>query len=45
MGDNEIEDYEKCRQINDDFDCHAARAIWRDVHRPMECICGFMQSH
>jgi hypothetical protein len=31
MGNNGIDDYKKCRQINDDFDCHAARAI-RTMH-------------
>jgi hypothetical protein len=45
MGDNGIDDYKKCRQINDDFDCHAAKAIWHDAHRPMERISGFMQSN
>jgi hypothetical protein len=45
MGDNGIDDYKKCRQIDDDFDRNAARAIRRDAHRPMERILGFMQSH
>jgi hypothetical protein len=45
MGNNEINDYKKCRQIDDNFDPHAARAIRRDAHRPMERIRGFMQSH
>jgi hypothetical protein len=27
------------------FDDHAVRGIWRDAHRPMERIFGFMQSH
>jgi hypothetical protein len=45
MGDNGINDYKKCRQINDNFDPHATGAIRRDAHRPMEHICGFMQSH
>jgi hypothetical protein len=45
MGDNGIDDYKKCRQINDNFDCHASRAIQRDGHCPMERIRGFMQSH
>jgi hypothetical protein len=45
MGDNRIKDYEKCRQINDDFDLHAIGAIRRNVHCLMECIRGFMQSH
>jgi hypothetical protein len=45
MGDNKIDDYKKCRQIDDNFDPHVARAIRRNVHRPMEHIPGFMQSH
>jgi hypothetical protein len=42
MGDNGINDYIKCRQTDDDFNRHTAMAIWRDVHRLMERICGFM---
>jgi hypothetical protein len=45
MGDNGINNYKKVRQINDNFDCHAAKAIQRNVHFPMERICGFMGSH
>ncbi len=45
MGDNGINDYKKCRQMDNDFDCHAAGAIRCDAHRPIECIRGFMQSH
>jgi hypothetical protein len=45
MGDNGIDDYEKRRQINDNFDPHAAGVIRRDAHRPIERICGFMQSY
>jgi hypothetical protein len=45
MGDNGIKDYKKCRKIDDNFDPHAAGAIRRDAHRPIECIRGFMQSH
>jgi hypothetical protein len=45
MGNNGMDDYKKCRQIEDDFDPHAAKAILRDAHHPMECIRGFMQSH
>jgi hypothetical protein len=45
MGDNEFDDYHKCRQIDDNFDRHAAGVIWRDVHCPMERIHGLMQSH
>jgi hypothetical protein len=45
MGNNGIDNYKKCRQIDDDFDCRVAGAIRRDVHCPMERIRGFMQSH
>jgi hypothetical protein len=45
MGDNGLDDYKKCMQINNDFDCHNAGAIRRDAHFPMERIRGFMQSH
>ncbi len=45
MGNNGINNYKTCRQIDDNFDPHAAGAIPRDVHRLMECIRGFMQSH
>jgi hypothetical protein len=45
MGDNEIDDYKKGRQIDNDINPHATRAIRHDAHRPMEHICGFMQSH
>ncbi len=45
MGNNGINDYKKCRQINNNFDPHAAGAIRRDAHCPTECIRGFMQSH
>jgi hypothetical protein len=44
MGNNRINDYKKCRQIDDNFDCHAARAIRCDAHHPMECIRGFMEA-
>jgi hypothetical protein len=44
MGDNGIDHYKKWRQIDDNFDGHAAGGIWRNVHCPMECIHGFMQS-
>jgi hypothetical protein len=45
MGDNGIDKYKKCRQIDNDFDPHAAKAIQHDVHSPMELIRSFMQSH
>ncbi len=43
MGDNGINDYKKCRQIDNNFNCHAAGAIWRDAHCLMERIRGFMR--
>jgi hypothetical protein len=45
MGNNGIDDYKKCRQIDKDFDPHAAGALQCNAHCPMECIRGFMQSH
>jgi hypothetical protein len=36
MGDNRINNYKKCRQIDDNFDRHAAGAIRGNVHCPME---------
>jgi hypothetical protein len=35
----------KCRQINDNFDCHGDAAVRREAHRPMEHIQGFTRSH
>jgi hypothetical protein len=45
MSDNGIDDSKKCREIDDNFDRHAAEAIQRNAHRLMERIRGFMQSH
>jgi hypothetical protein len=45
MGNNGIDDYKKCRQIDDNFNRHATGAIWRDAHRLMKHIRVFMQSH
>jgi hypothetical protein len=45
MGNSGIKNYEKCRQINGDFNPHAAGAIWHDANHLMERIRGFMQSH
>ncbi len=42
MGENGIDDYKKCGQIDDNFDRHAAGAIRRNAHCPMERIRGFM---
>ncbi len=38
MGDNKINDYKKCRQIDVDFDPHAAGVIQRNAHHLMEHI-------
>jgi hypothetical protein len=35
----------KCRQIADNFDCHADAAVGCRAHRPMEHILGFTRSH
>jgi hypothetical protein len=45
MGNNGIDENKKCRKIDINFDPHAAGAIRRDAHCPMESIRGFMQSH
>ncbi len=45
MGNNGINNYKKCRQIDDNFDRRSAGAIRRDAYCPMERIRGFMQSH
>jgi hypothetical protein len=42
MGNNGIKDLKKCKQIDNNFDPHAAGAIWYDAHHPMERIRGFM---
>jgi hypothetical protein len=44
MGNNAIDDFKKCRQIDNNFNRHATRAIRRHAHFPMERIRGFMQS-
>ena len=36
---------EKCRQIADDFDCHAYVAVQCGAHRPIDHIPGFTRSH
>ena len=43
-GQQRINDNEKCRQINRDFDCHADAAVQRGAHRLMEHIQGFTWS-
>ncbi len=45
MGDNEIGDDKKWRQIAGEFDCHADVAVRRGAHRPMAHVQGFNRSH
>jgi hypothetical protein len=45
VGNNGIDDDEKCRESADDFDHHADAAVQCRVHRPMENIPGFTRSH
>jgi hypothetical protein len=45
VGDNGIDDYKKCRQIDDDFDHHAARGIQRDVHCSMKQELSYILSY
>ena len=42
VGDNKIDNDEKCSHIDDNVDGHAARAIQCDVHQLMEHIHGFV---
>ncbi len=45
VGDNGIDDDEKCRESAGDFDNHADVAVRCGVHCPMEHIPGFTRSH
>jgi hypothetical protein len=45
VGDNRINDNEKCRESAGDFDHHADAAVQHKAHRPMEHIPGFTRSH
>jgi hypothetical protein len=44
-GQQQIDNNKKCRQIAGNFYCHGDAAEQRGVHRPMEHIRGFTQSH
>ena len=44
-GQQRIDDNKKCRQIAGDFDGHGDASVRRKVHRLMEHIQGFTQSH
>ena len=41
----QIDANQKCRQIADNFDCHADAAVRRGAHCLMEHIQGFTRSH
>ncbi len=45
VGDNGIDEDEKCRESAGDFDHHADAAVRCGAHRPMEHILGFTRSH
>jgi hypothetical protein len=45
VGNNGINDDEKCRESAGDFDHHADAAVQCGAHRPMEHIPGFTTSH
>ncbi len=45
VGNNGIDDKEKCRESAGDFDHYADAAVQCRVHRPMEHIPGFTRSH
>ena len=44
-GQQKIGDNKKCRWIAGNFGCHTDAAVRRGVHRPIEHIQGFTQSH
>jgi len=41
LGNNKINDDEKCRRIAGNFDCHADAAVICGAYRPAEHILGF----
>jgi hypothetical protein len=45
VANNEIDGDRKYTSNAGDFDGHADTAVQCGAHRPMERICGFMQSH
>jgi hypothetical protein len=44
-GRKRIDGNKKCRQIDGNFDCHGDAAVRRGVHRPIDHVQGFTQSH
>jgi hypothetical protein len=45
VANNEIDGNKKYTSNAGDFDGHADTSVRCGVHRPMECIRGFMYSH
>jgi hypothetical protein len=45
VGDNKIDDSEKCRRITGNFDCHCNAAVQCDAHHSMKHIHGNTGSH
>ena len=45
IGQQQIDDNEKCWRTAGDFECHADAAVQHGAHRLMEHIQGFTQSH
>jgi hypothetical protein len=45
VGNNGIDDKEKCRESAGDFNHHADAAVLCGAHCPMEHISGFTRSH
>jgi hypothetical protein len=45
MGDNKIDNSQKCREIAGNFDHHGDAVVQSGVHCPMEHIKGFTRSH
>ena len=44
-GQQQISDNKKCRQIAGNFDCHTDAAVRCGVHRLIQHVQGFTQSH
>jgi hypothetical protein len=45
MCKHRIEEYKKCRQINDDSDSHDDALVQCQMHRPMQHVQGYLRSH
>jgi hypothetical protein len=45
MCKHRIEEYKKCRQINDNSDGHDDALVRCQTHRPMQHVQGYLRSH